>query len=453
MLCSPGLAKGERILTMTSKTFDEAFVWIWLRGKTLPVVAGRLTMTAKGSYEFNYGQSYLDSKEHIAIFDEELPLKKGIQYPLPGLSIPGCLRDAAPDAWGRRVIINQMLGAAKEDLDVDQLNEITYLLKSGSDRIGALDFQASPDNYVPRISENSTLQELLSAAEKIEDGVLLTPELGQALLHGSSIGGARPKAQIEEKTKKYIAKFSSSSDIFSVVKAEYIAMRLAEKVGLNVAPVRLESVLGKDILLIQRFDRIRKGDSWERRSMVSALTILKLDEMMARYASYVDLAEKIRHKFTDTKNTLRELFSRLVFNIICGNTDDHARNHAAFWDGNQLTLTPAYDICPQYRVGNEASQSMKIYDDSSFSQLSLAIKSYGSFLLSEMEAKEIIEKQLITVGNNWEAICEESKISEVDRKLLEERVFLNTFIFEGDSQSMSSIKMLGKETKKKLSAS
>src|SRR3546814_12149439 len=94
--------------------------------------------------------------------------------------------------------------------------------------------------------------------------------------------------------------------------------------------------------------------------MVSALTMFELDEMMAPYASYETLAEIIRHRFTAPKATLRELFGRMVFNILCGNTDDHARNHAAFWDGKMLELTPAYDICPQSRTGNIASQAMLI---------------------------------------------------------------------------------------------
>lgn len=78
--------------------------------------------------------------------------------------------------------------------------------------------------------------------------------------------------------------------------------------------------------------------------MVSALTMFALDEMMARYASYEDFAELIRHRFSDAATTLREVFSRLLFNVLCGNTDDHARNHAAFWDGRILELTPAYDL-------------------------------------------------------------------------------------------------------------
>ena len=82
--------------------------------------------------------------------------------------------------------------------------------------------------------------------------------------------------------------------------------------------------------------------------------------MIAQYASYETFAEIIRHRFTNPRKSLEEVFSRLVFNILCGNTDDHARNHAAFGDGKDLTLTPAYDICSQNRAGNEASQAMLI---------------------------------------------------------------------------------------------
>src|SRR5690606_17469616 len=145
---------------------------------------------------------------------------------------------------------------------------------------------------------------------------------------------------------------------YSVVKAEFIAMRLAALAGINVAPVKLVQAAQKDILLIERFDREKTPTGWTRKAMVSALTLFGLDDMMARYASYETFAEFIRHRFADPKETLAELFSRIVFNILCGNTDDHARNHAAFWNGKSLRLTPAYDICPQGRTGHEATQAM-----------------------------------------------------------------------------------------------
>jgi len=416
---------------MTSRTqYTEAFVWIWLPQETQPVVAGKLS-AENGNLVFNYGRSYLERKRAISLYDAELPLRSGA-LPLPGgLTMPGCIRDASPDAWGRRVFINRLTGAKGRSADTAQLDELTYLLESGSDRIGALDFQRSARDYVPRAPVNATLEELQDAAGRVEKGLPLTPELDQALYHGSSIGGARPKALIDGDGKKHIAKFSSSSDLYSVVKAEYIAMRLASLDGLNVAPVSLVRAAGKDVLLIERFDRTHTAKGWTRRSMVSALTLLGLDELMARYASYETLAEIIRHRFTDAPAMLRELFSRLVFNILCGNTDDHARNHAAFWDGEMLSLTPAYDICPQSCTGHEASQAMLISGSNRMSRIADCIDAAHHFLLSRKEALAIAAHQRQVIEDSWTAVCDEAGLSEADRNLFWGRQFLNPYAFEG----------------------
>lgn len=415
---------------MTSKqNNDEAYVWIWLPGETEPVVAGRLEAD-NDIIHFNYGKSYLERPNAMPIYEPELPLGSGPLPLLNDLNIPNCIRDAAPDAWGRRVIINRQLGRKGRDTDTADLDELIYLLESGSDRIGALDFQRSPTEYIPRSTHNASLDELLESADRVEKGVLLTAELDQALFHGSSIGGARPKALIEDHGEKYIAKFSSSTDTYSVVKAEYIAMRLADLAGLDVAPVRMVKAAGKDVLLIERFDRVRVDSVWERKSMVSALTLFGLCDMTARYASYEDFAQIIRARFTNPKQTLQELYGRLVFNVLCGNTDDHARNHAAFWNGQELSLTPAYDICPQNRSGNEATQAMLIIGDNRFSQLKTCLEAAHHFMLSEVAAHEIFKKIETVIRENWVRVCEESDLSPVDNALMWQRQFLNPFSLE-----------------------
>ncbi len=418
---------------MTSSGEREAFVWIWLPNATEPIVAGRLESDG-GYIWFNYGESYLERtggiQRAISIYEPELPLQAGILPLADGLMMPGCIRDAAPDAWGRRVILNKLLGLKGASSDTDRLDELTYLLESGSDRIGNLDFQRSPTEYAPRIAHNPCLEDLLKSSDRIEKGLPLTPELDQALFHGSSIGGARPKALLQDGDKKYIAKFSTSTDLYSIVKAEFIAMRLAALAGLNAAPVKLTRVAGKDVLLIERFDRISKQNSWLRKSLISALTLLGLDEMMARYASYETFAEIIRHRFTSPKQTLHEVFSRLVFNILCGNTDDHARNHAAFWDGHDLSLTPAYDICPQNRAGNEASQAMLICGNNNLSQLKSCLQTAHNFLLSENQACNIFAKLTTAIEQHWDEVCEEAELSNADKNLLWGRQFLNGFSIE-----------------------
>ncbi|MCR8726686.1 type II toxin-antitoxin system HipA family toxin [Frigidibacter sp. ROC022] len=416
---------------MTSKAeATEAFVWMWLPGATEPVVAGRLDQDGDRLL-FTYGASYRRRKDAIPIYEPELPLREGVIEPINGLSMPSCIRDGSPDAWGRRVIINRLTGKKPDAAGIPDISELTYLLQSGSDRIGALDFQASATEYVPRLAAEASFEELLAAAELIEKGLPLTPALDQALNHGTSIGGARPKALIDDGEKKFIAKFSSSTDTHSVVKAEFIAMKLATACGLNAAPVSITKAAGKDVLLIERFDRILSEDGWTRHAMVSALTMLGLDEMMARYASYEDLAEIIRRRFTAPKETLKELYGRICFNVLCGNTDDHARNHAAFWDGKMLTLTPAYDICPQGRSGNEATQAMLIKGDNRMSTLATCLAAAPDYHLKEGEAAALIEAQIATIAANWDDICAQAELSPVDRKLFAGRQFLNSFCLQG----------------------
>ncbi len=411
---------------------DRAYVWVWLPGHTEPVVAGVLARArnVRDVFAFRYGQSYLARGDAISLYEPELPLQAGVLPLAPGFRMPSAIRDASPDAWGRRVIINRTLGLKGRAADGVELDELTYLLESGSDRAGAIDFQLSSTDYVPRQRQSASLEELMVAAEQVEKGVPLRPELDQALQHGTSLGGARPKVIIEENDCKYIAKFSASGDLYSVVKAEFIAMRLAAHAGLEVAPVKLARALGKDVLLVDRFDRVRTDGAWQRKGFVSALTLFELDEMQARYASYELLAEIIRHRFKDPKATLREVFSRMVFNVLVGNTDDHARNHAAFWDGRALAMTPAYDICPQARTGGEASQAMLINGNDRLSRLTTCLGAAGNFLLSVDEAKSIATGQIRTITDRWQEVCDEADLSEVDRALFWRRQFLNPFAFD-----------------------
>ena len=412
---------------MTISNVNEAYVWIWLPQQSEPVVAGKI-IKEKKQYHFFYGQSYLERNDAISLFNNELPLEKGVQIPKHDLMMAGCLRDASPDAWGRRVIMNRHLGEVQNSSI--ELDELIYLLESGSDRIGMLDFQSSATEYKARGFDNPTLEELLESADRIEKGLPINPDLDRALLHGSSVGGARPKSQIQTDHKKYIAKFPLSTDIYNVVKAEYIAMQLAKLSGLNVPNTLLKTALGKDVLLIERFDREHSETGWYRKGMLSALTLLQLDEMQARYASYEDLAEIIRLRFDEPKTTLHELFSRLTFNILCGNTDDHARNHAAFWDGHHLRLTPAYDICPQQRTGQESSQAMRIIGIDNHSRYSTCLNAAHNFMLDIAVAKNIILNQINVFKTHWQSVCDQANLSEIERNLFLKGQYLNPFAYQ-----------------------
>jgi serine/threonine-protein kinase HipA len=403
-----------------------AFVWIWLPGASEPVIAGRLDRGDAGLISFTYGQSYLARENAIPIYVPELPLQRGPIEPV-ARDIAGCIADAAPDSWGQRVILNEIVGA--DALDTADLGILTYLLESGSDRTGALDFQTSASDYVPRHTEEAPLDELARSTDLVEKGIPLSPGLSRALLHGSSLGGARPKALIRDGERQMIAKFSRDSDRYPVVKGEFLAMRLAARAGLNVAPVKLAIAAEKDVLLVERFDRRGEGG---RLAVVSALTILGLGETGVTEGSYAQLAHVIRARFSDPVATLRELFARITFNILCSNTDDHARNHAAFWDGEQLTFTPAFDICPQPRSGGEAAQLMAIGDDGyRLSQLTGCVTRAGTYLLSASEARGIIDTQIEVINEGWEQVCEQAQLSQVDRAAFRERQFLNPYSMQG----------------------
>jgi len=184
--------------------------------------------------------------------------------------------------------------------------------------------------------------------------------------------------------------------------------------------------------MIERFDRVDTGTGKVRRLMLSGLSLLELHEMEARYASYSDLADRIRQRFIEPQATLAELYKRLVFNVLVGNTDDHARNHSAFWNGRQLSLTPAYDICPQLRTGQETTQAMDIGGVAgNASTLTNVLSVCAKFQLRESDAKAMIEQLIAAVEDNWLTVCEEAGLATVERNRLWGRALLNPYCLQG----------------------
>ncbi len=420
----------------------DAFVWVWLREQVDPVVAGVISPTggklaSEPVLAFRYASSYLERPNAMSLWEVELPLN-GLTFdpsrPPVGrdpLSLASCLRDGAPDAWGRRVI-NLRLG---QDAD-SHVDELTYLLGSGSDRIGALDFQSSPSEYVSR-NDAASLEQLMEFAALVEAGEQVPDSLLAAAQHGTSIGGARPKALLTDGPRRLVAKFSSSSDDWPVVQAEALAMLLAARAGINVAPVEVRRVNGQEVLLVERFDRgVTAAGAVTRRSMLSMLTVLGLHASGSWGASYADIAQAIRTgPWTEVPSTLEEMFSRLVFNIFIGNNDDHLRNHAAFWDGRALSLTPAYDLAPQTRNSETSSQAIAVTRDGRrASQLQLALAVAGEFHLTPSRAVAIIEQQRAAINTHWDECADLARLTGAQRSLLYGRQFLNPYIDYQDAE-------------------
>jgi serine/threonine-protein kinase HipA len=410
---------------MTPSPTSEAYIWAWLPGSTDPVVAG-LVQRRGAVHRFAYARSYRERSDAISLYEPELPLREGWIEPREGLTIAGTLRDAGPDAWGQRVIIEGLYGdpSAVDPGDVDQL---TYLLESASNRIGALDVQRSPDTYVAR-GRSATLDDLHGAAIDLAEGRNLAPELARALIDGSAVGGARPKVVIDGGGVSYIAKLSLSTDPYPVAKAEAVGLELARRVGLDVPGSHLTTSLGRDVLLVERFDRV----DGERRMMVSGLTMLGLDEMFARHATYPDLLDVLRRHGADPE-VGRRLFERITFNIAIGNNDDHARNHAAFWDGEWLTLTPAYDLCPQPRSGETSFQAMAFDREGRRreSTLAMCIEEAGVYGLERREALDVVTAQLDAISESWAQVADECGLTNAQRTYLFERQILNPSIRYG----------------------
>ncbi len=406
---------------MTSEP-TSAFVWIWLPGAAEPVVCGRLDDDA-GRISFAYGRSYLERADAVALYEPELPLRAGVQYAASGDRLPLCIDDAMPDSWGRR-LVNHRLGQP-----TSELGELTYLLESGSDRIGALDFQRDAHEYEARRTNHPTLDDLAAAAARVEAGQPLDEQLAAALLDGTAIGGARPKALLSDDGRRLIAKFSSSTDTFPVVQGEYVAMELATRAGIGAAPVSLTRAAGRYALLVERFDR---GSTLDRRRVVSALTVLGLTTFPGgRYATYSDLAHQIRARFVHSDDTLRELFARIAFNILSGNTDDHGRNHAAFVTAAGLDLTPAYDICPQARSGETASQAMAYAPDGNRdARLDALIGAARHYHLDAVEARDIVDHQVEAIRWNWDDVCDAAELTAEQRAGFMGHQFLNPHAFQ-----------------------
>ncbi len=397
-------------------TSDRVYVWAWLPGSTEPVPCGVVVAHDHDRYTFAYGRSWLD-RDAFPLYG--LPLRPGPQA--DDLALPGALRDALPDAWGQRVVLHRLSGRGGTDADTADLSLMTYMRESGSDRFGAIDFQDSPDQYLPRAG-SASLSDLVEAAEALEAGQPLHPAVADAFEHGTSVGGARPKVTLSDGDEHWIAKLSSRTDPRPVVRHEALALELARRAGVQTVDSRLDRVLGRDVLLVRRFDR---GPGGTRRMAVSALTLLHLDELFGRYATYPGLLDALR-SHPDQVDPGPELFARVALSIALGNTDDHARNHAALWDGQRLRLAPAYDLDPCRPHGWDANQAMAWgRDGQRTSRLPALVEAAHDYGLCRRAAREVVDHLVASIHDHWAEACDLARLSQHERELVWETTILN----------------------------
>jgi serine/threonine-protein kinase HipA len=303
------------------RTSDDqgCYVYIQLPDSLDVVTCGRFVQQ-EGVGRFVYGRSYLANPRAVELEKFDLSLREGIFETAKLRGIFGALRDASPDAWGRRVIERQ-LGRA-------DLTEVDFLLHSPEDRAGALSFGRSsiPPAPVHRFNKVLHLSTLLEQAERIElDLPLSDPQVSGLVNPGSSMGGARPKNVVEDEEDLWVAKFPARGDRWNNAAVECGMLRLAGECGLRTAFGKVARVGDQPVLLVRRFDRKRVQGGYLRHRMVSALTVLRSDEDPQERSkwSYLLLADELKRWVGNPTEDLRELFSRMVFNALISNIDDH----------------------------------------------------------------------------------------------------------------------------------
>jgi len=415
---------------MTSDAAGECFVYITLPGETAPVTAGRfaLAVDRRGVPEgrFVYGRSYLERPNAVALDPVELKLAPRTYATASMAGVFGALRDASPDFWGRRVI-QRHLGQA-------QPSEMQYLLYSPDDRAGALGFGLNATPPAPKRTFNRTLD--LATVQAIADSIVAdedqpvaataAPVVGtgadheqveELLVIGTSMGGARPKAVVEDDDGLWIAKFNRPDDPWNSARVEHAMLTLARACGLVTAESRIVEVAGRDVLLVKRFDREKTDAGYRRARMVSALTLLRAEDTYQSREkwSYVLLAEELRRVCAEPQQNTAELFRRMCFNALISNIDDHPRNHAVIARDTDWGLSPAYDLTPAVPVSLERRDlAMACGDAGRFANAENLLSQRARFLLDEDEAHAIVESMAAQVRESWYAIARAAGVTARD---------------------------------------
>jgi len=380
---------------------------IWL---TLPegetCLAGELVAADpeghKGSIrgEFRYEQAYLDRPDAFLLDPNALPLTPDI-FPAnrPKSGVHGVFEDALPDDWGRRLLVRKY-NLPRQEQRVPNL--LAYLGQG----LGALGF--ARESVEPQIlaAPLHSLTDLLNAAQAFETGDALEDDtLAQLFQAGSSPGGARPKALIQDAGTAWIAKFPSVKDQYDVVALETATLQLASDAGITVPEFRCHPCGDRKVLLSKRFDVIGEG----RRHVISMQSLLQADDFYM--LGYEDMANVLR-RFSDRPgNDLNELYRRMVFNVLVGNTDDHLKNFAMMHDDQGYQLSPAYDLVPNMAQNRE--HVLRFGLSASPPKRNELVQISKQYNLQPRQAKTVID-EVANAVSHWEKVFEEYEVPPHD---------------------------------------
>jgi len=395
-----------------------AYVYLQLPQSLEVVTAGYYELgfpngVATGAFVYN--PDYLRRSDVVPLEPFELPLSPRRAQTVKLRGIFGCLRDASPDAWGRRII--------EKHLGRTDLTEADYLLHSPEDRAGALSFGHGKQPPAPRREFNQVIQldALLTAAERfMDDDSSKAPAAEQAseLLHpGTSMGGARPKSVVEDSAGLWVAKFPDRGDKWNNARVEGAMLALAAECGIRVARHRIETIAGKDVLLVQRFDRTLTPQGYLRHRMVSGLTVLGAEDSHTDRGrwSYLLLADELRRRSARPTQDLEELLRRMAFNALISNTDDHPRNHALIAPTAQWELSPAYDLTPNPLTSLEKRDlAMTCGAFNRYANRTNLLSQHAQFKRSREQAGAVIDLVQKVVAARWDAVLRHQGATQAD---------------------------------------
>lgn len=392
----------------------------WLKEIELVGELGYESLRGSDSYCFTFSDGWL--KKHADLFlSDDLNNYPGQQYTQPGKDIFGCFSDALPDRWGRTLLLRrEQLAAKEEKRPVRRLSSFDFL--TGIDdfsRMGGYRFKETPDSEFINVSESlkipplTDIRELIAASaeiEKSEENNMLPDRkwIAQLVQPGTSLGGARPKANVVDADKTlYVAKFPSRKDDYDVGLWEHFSHLLAAKAGVNVAQTKVLATGEKyHTLLSRRFDRTSDGKRIHFASAMSLLGLSDGDNATSGHG-YLDIVDFIIQNCTDVERNLQELYRRVAFNICIGNTDDHFRNHGFLLTAKGWTLSPAYDMNPTL---NEY-QSLLISAVSNKADLNVLLGACEDYMLNRKNAEKIVS-DVVEAVKEWREIAIRQGVSK-----------------------------------------
>jgi len=399
----------------------------WL-GMSEPKLIGTLTAQhGKGrkSFSFKYNKEWLNTNEQL-ILDPDISFYSGYQFPNSKDNF-GVFLDSMPDTWGRTLMKRRSAIIAKEnEIKSPVLHDIDFLLGVYDEsRMGALRFKLDEDGAFLDDNKDqptppwSSIRELQYSANMLESDSKsdeINKWINILMAPGSSLGGARPKANIlDNDNNPWIAKFPSKNDVIDKAKWEYLAYLLSLKAGIDMSNSKIEKIAGNyHTFFTKRFDRL----NGERVHFASAMTMTSNNEDTIREntASYLDIAEFIQYNGAQPTKDLHQLWRRIVFNIAISNTDDHLRNHGFILTNKGWILSPAYDVNPSI---DKDGLALNIDMDNNVLDIHLA-RSVGEYFQLDNNGMDLIIKEVNEAVSTWNETAMQIGISRADIQLMEQ---------------------------------